>query len=99
MKRKRFVKLAMSYGVQRNKAEELAKLVCIYGSYEALYAAQHFAFEIERVKTVFRWFVNTISRVMRPVVDNLAAAFGGIDWPEVLAAEGEGGEEAAETEE
>lgn len=34
MKRKRFVKLAMSYGVQRNEAERLAKLVCVLGSTE-----------------------------------------------------------------
>ncbi|WP_207709215.1 MULTISPECIES: hypothetical protein, partial [unclassified Neglectibacter] len=38
MKRKRFVKLAMSYGVQRNEAGRLAKLVCVLGSYEGVFA-------------------------------------------------------------
>ena len=99
MKRKRFVKLAMSYGVQRNDAERLAKLVCVYGSYEALFAAQQFGLEIERVKAVFRRFADSLLRAVRPMVDTLAAFFGGINWPEVLAAEDEGGEEAAETEE
>lgn len=92
MKRKRFVKLAMSYGVQRNEAERLAKLVCVYGSYEALFAAQHFGLEIERVKMAFRRFADGLLRILRPVVENIAAAFNGINWPEVLAAEDEGGE-------
>lgn len=39
MKRKRFVKLAMSYGVQRNEAGRLAKLVCVLGSYEGVFCA------------------------------------------------------------
>lgn len=99
MKRKRFVKLAMSYGLQRNEAERLAKLVCVYGSYEALFAAQHFGLEIERVKMAFRRFAAEIVRIMRPVAEKLAAILGGIDWAAVLAAEDEGGEEAAETEE
>lgn len=100
MKRKRFVKLAMSYGVQRNDAERLAKLVCVYGSYEALFAAQQFGLEIERVKAVFRRFADSLLRAVCPMVDALAAAFRGIDWPQALAAaEAEGGEEAAETEE
>lgn len=92
MKRKRFVKLAMSYGVQRNEAERLAKLVCVYGSYEALFAAQHFGLEIERVKMVFRQFADGLLRILRPVVKNIAAALNGINWPEVLAAEDEDGE-------
>lgn len=92
MKRKRFVKLAMSYGVQRNEAERLAKLVCAYGSYEALFAAQHFGLEIERVKMAFRRFAAEIVRIMRPVVEQLAAILGGMDWAAVLAAEDEDGE-------
>ena len=93
MKRKRFIKLAMSYGVQRNEAERLAKLVCVYGSYEALFAAQHFGLEIERVKMAFRRFADGLLRILRPVVENIAAAFNGINWLEVLAAEDNGGED------
>lgn len=89
MKRKRFVKLAMSYGVQRNEAERMAKLICVYGSYEALFAAQHFELEIERAKMAFRRFADGLLRILRPVVENIAAAFNGINWTEVLAAEDE----------
>lgn len=93
MKRKRFIKLAMSYGVQRNEAERLAKLVCVYGSYEALFMAQRFGLEIERVKMAFRRFADGLLRVLRPVMENIAAAFKGVNWLEVLAAEDDGGED------
>lgn len=93
MKRKRFIKLAMSYGVQRNEAERLAKLVCVYGSYEALFTAQRFGLEMERVKKAFRRFADGLLRILRPVVENIAAAFNGINWLEVLAAEDDGGED------
>ena len=37
MKKKRFIRLIMSYGVQRNEANLLARTVSEFGSYEALY--------------------------------------------------------------
>lgn len=54
MKRKRFVKLAMSYGVQRNEAERLAKLVCVLGSYEGVFAHYRLYLEGRRATMALR---------------------------------------------
>ena len=37
MKKKRFLKLVMSYGIQRDKAARMAARVGEFGSYEALF--------------------------------------------------------------
>lgn len=37
MKKKRFLKLVMSYGIQRDKAARMAARVGKFGSYEALF--------------------------------------------------------------
>lgn len=39
MKKKRFMRLVMSYGVQRNEAARMAARVVAFGTYEALFAA------------------------------------------------------------
>lgn len=99
MKRKRFVKLAMSYGVQRNEAERLAKLVCVLGSYEDVFAHYRLYLEGRRATMALRRVYKTVVRAVRPMVECLREFFSGIDWAGLLAAEDEDGEEAAETEE
>lgn len=39
MKKKRFLKLVMSYGIQRDKAARMAARVGEFGSYEALFSS------------------------------------------------------------
>ena len=92
MKRKRFVKLAMSYGVQRNEAERLAKLVCVLGSYEAVFAHYRHYLEGKRAIAVFQRIYKSVLRAVRPMVKSLREFFSGIDWAAVLAAEDEDGE-------
>lgn len=99
MKRKRFLKLVMSYGVQRNEAERLAKMVCVYGSYEAVFAHYRLYLEGRCATMGIRKVYASIVRALRPVVKSIREFFSGIDWAALLAAEDEGGEEAAETEE
>lgn len=90
MKRKRFVKLAMSYGVQRNEAERLAKLVCVLGSYEAVFAHYRHYLEGKRAIAVFQRIYKSVLRAVRPMVKTLQELFCGIDW--ATAAEDEDGE-------
>lgn len=90
MKRKRFVKLAMSYGVQRNEAERLAKLVCVLGSYEAVFAHYRHYLEGKRAIAVFQRIHKSVLRAVRPMVKTLQELFCGIDW--ATAAEDEDGE-------
>jgi hypothetical protein len=92
LKRKRFVKLAMSYGVQRNEAERLAKMVCVLGSYEAVLEHYRLYLEGRRAVAVFQRIYKSILRAVRPMVKSLREFFSGIDWAAVLAAEDEDGE-------
>lgn len=84
MKRKRFIKLAMSYGVQRNRAEKIARLISICGSYENLYEAEIFALEMNRAEIFFRRLGNAIVQVWETIEENMVAALKSINWTEVL---------------
>ena len=46
MKKKRFLKLVMSYGIQRDKAARMAARVGEFGSYEALFLSLPPAFPL-----------------------------------------------------
>lgn len=92
MKRKRFVKLAMSYGVQRNEAERLAKLVCVLGSYEAVFEHYRLYLEGRRATSEIKSVYASVVRAFRPIVKSLREFINGIDWAAILAAEDEGGE-------
>ena len=91
MKRKQFEKLAMSYGVQRNEAERLAKLVCVYGSYEAVFAHYRLYLEGRRATMALRRVYKSVMRAVRPMVESLREFFSGIDWAAGLTAEDEDG--------
>lgn len=92
MKRKRFVKLAMSYGVQRNEAERLAKLVCVLGSYEGVFAHYRLYLEGRRAIREFWRVYKSVVRGVRPMVESLRNFFSGIDWAAGLAAQNEDNE-------
>lgn len=98
MKRKRFIKLAMSYGVQRNEAERLAKTVCILGSYEAVFAHYRLYLQGTRATRGLRRLYVSVVRAMRPVAQQFRKFLGSINWAGLMAAEDECGEEAAEAE-
>ena len=54
MKRKRFVRLLMARGIQRNEAAAIARLVAAYGSYSALYESLRYwlAFRSLKIATI-----------------------------------------------
>lgn len=66
MKRKRFVKLMMSHGLERNKANSVAKLVKQYGSYEAVYNIPFLVGAVcaEKAWKQFKSTVNTLLEVI-----------------------------------
>lgn len=73
MTRKRFIKLIMSCGVQRNDAAALASMVSVYGSYEQLLAS----------------VVSYLAAVVKAVANQVSAAFSKkadagevVEWPQ-----------------
>lgn len=61
MTRKRFIKLAMSNGKQRNEAREIAKCVELVGSYDALYRATALSISMD---TVMKFLFDPIIEIL-----------------------------------
>lgn len=83
MKKKRFLRLVMSYGVQRNEAARIAARVGAFGSYEALFAARRPLLvgraTIQGLQRGFRNLSATAAFAARGICDFFTAAFGGVD--------------------
>lgn len=59
MKKKRFLKLVMSYGIQRDKAARMAARVGKFGSYEALFLSLRPSLAFWQMGAAVRWWVKT----------------------------------------
>lgn len=68
MKKKRFLKLVMSYGIQRDKAARMAARVGEFGSYEALFLSL-------RPSLAF-WQMGAAARRAGRTIRQAARAFG-----------------------
>lgn len=83
MKKKRFLRLVMSYGVQRNEAAQIAACVGAFGSYEALFTARRPLMvgraTMQGLQRGFRNLSATVELAARGLCDFFAAAFGGVD--------------------
>lgn len=83
MKKKRFMRLVMAYGVQRNEAARMAARVGAFGSYEALFAAYRPLLigraTIQGLQRGFRNLSETVALAARGFCDFFTAAFGGVD--------------------
>lgn len=79
MKKKRFLRLVMSYGVQRNEAARMAARVGASGSYEALFASIRPWLAVRSLGLAFRRIGKTAVTAVRGIRDDFAAAFGGVD--------------------
>lgn len=79
MKKKRFLRLVMSYGFQRNEAEALAARVGEVGSYAALFERYRYALVWRPATLAFRRFGKATVAAARGIRDVFAAAFGGIE--------------------
>lgn len=66
MSRKRFIKLAMSHGLQRNEAELLSLYVGVYGSYSKLYEHNKSRLHIKRWTTDVQ---NAAVKLTKSIID------------------------------
>lgn len=64
MTKRRFIKQAMSYGVQRNEANILAGQIAHFESYDKLFAAMKLKFSVGK-------FISGVARALAPVVEAL----------------------------
>lgn len=79
MTRKRFLKLVMSYEIQRNEAERIAGNVVQYGSYENMFVEIEQGLKttqaLNRAKLSWEWLRDEIIRAAKTIRANVAPAF------------------------
>ena len=73
MKKKRFLKLVMSYGIQRDKAARMAARVDEFGSYEALFLSLRPSLAFWQMGATVRKAGRTIRQAARAFGDMFAA--------------------------
>ena len=73
MKKKRFLKLVMSYGIQRDKAARMAARVGEFGSYEALFLSLRPSLAFWQMGAAVRKAGRTIRQAARAFGDMFAA--------------------------
>lgn len=73
MKKKRFLKLVMSYGIQRDKAARMAARVGEFGSYEALFLSLRPSLAFWQMGATARRVGRTIRQAARAFGDMFAA--------------------------
>ena len=73
MKKKRFLKLVMSYGIQRDKAARMAARVGEFGSYEALFLSLRPSLAFWQMGATVRKAGRTIRQAARAFGDMFAA--------------------------
>lgn len=79
MTRKRFLKLVMSYEIQRNEAERIAGNVVQYGSYENMFVEIEQGLKttqaLNRAKLSWEWLKDEIIRAAKTICANIVPAF------------------------
>lgn len=79
MTRKRFLKLVMSYEIQRNEAERIAGNVVQYGSYENMFVEIEQGLKttqaLNRAKLSWEWLRDEIIRAAKTIRANIVPAF------------------------
>lgn len=69
MTKKRFIKLVMSYGIQRNEAEAMAFDVEVYGGYENLYKSIKYNLVWRGIKLTERRIAKNIERGIKAGIE------------------------------
>ena len=84
MKKKRFLRLVMAYGIQRNEATQIAARVGKFGSYNALFTAYRPLLIGRAFAAGFEMGLRKVSAAAvsaaRGMADLIASAFGGVDF-------------------
>lgn len=82
MTRKRFMRLVMARGIQRNEAARMAQNVAAFSSYDRLYAHYGVLLAFRPLSTSLRKFGRAVEKAAKAFGDSFAvfkAAFVGID--------------------
>ena len=80
LKRKRFVKLAMARGMQRNEAKRLALRMPEFGSYKVLYENSRLELAIYPAAIAIRKWGKTVKKAVEQQLKAFKEAFAGIDF-------------------
>ena len=80
MTRKRFIKLMMAKGIQKNEAQAIAEFVCAYGSYEILHEKTKACYDfnlnflLEDFTNAVRKTIEALPQVMQTVCSAMVRA-------------------------
>lgn len=82
MKRKRFVRLLMARGIQRNEAERIARAVGAYGSYAAMYEGLRLWLAMRNLTAAMRGIGKGVVAAARTISNAFSALMVGVDLSE-----------------
>lgn len=82
MKRKRFVRLLMARGIQRNEAERIARTVGAYGSYAAMYESLRLWLAMRSLTVAMRGVTKSIVAAAKTVSNAFGTLALGVDLSE-----------------
>lgn len=80
MKKKRFLKLVMSYGIQRDEAARMAARIGEFGSHVALYSSLRLSLALRQTETMVRRLGRTIQQVARAAIFPVFADLWRVRW-------------------
>jgi len=82
MKRKRFVRLLMARGIQRNEAEQIARTVGAYGSYAAMYESLRLWLAMRSLTVAMRGVAKSVVAAAKTISNAFGALVLGVDLSE-----------------
>lgn len=82
MKRKRFVRLLMARGIQRNEAEQIARTVGAYGSYAAMYESLRLWLAMRSLTVAMRGVAKSVVAAAKAISNAFGAFVIGVDFSE-----------------
>lgn len=82
MKRKRFVRLLMARGIQRNEAEQIARTVGAYGSYAAMYESLRLWLAMRSLTVAMRGVAKSVVAAAKAISNAFGAFALGVDLSE-----------------
>lgn len=82
MKRKRFVRLLMARGIQRNEAEQIARTVGAYGSYAAMYEGLRLWLAMRSLTVAMRGVAKSVVAAAKTISNAFGALMMGVDLSE-----------------
>lgn len=82
MKRKRFVRLLMARGIQRNEAEQIARTVGAYRSYAAMYESLRLWLAMRSLTVAMRGVAKSVVAAPKAISNAFGAFVLGVDLSE-----------------